>query len=65
MTTKTICDNCGADDAGRFIVDVSASMPLRLKDNNDRGRRDYDFCTRCTERFLSVINALVPPKKPS
>lgn len=57
MATKIICDECGAENAGRVTLDLARSTPLTLPIGQP-WKLDRDLCQKCFDKFLARIGAL-------
>jgi len=53
MVSKCFCDNCGAEGAGRVILTVAQSAPLKMI--GDGKVMDADLCQKCFDQFLAAV----------
>lgn len=54
---KYLCDRCGMDGAGRVIISVAVSAPL--KSPRDDLKSDRDLCPDCYDKTQAVLAALL------
>ena len=57
MATKCVCDECGAEGAGRVTLELARSVPLKLPANMP-WRIDCDLCQEHFDKLVAKAQDL-------
>ena len=57
MSTKTFCDKCGAESAGRALLTLGASEPPKFP-SRAPWKFDRDLCQKCFDNLCGELNGV-------